>query len=142
MIIPDINLLIYAHNAADPQHSAAKEWWENCINNSEPVGLPWIVMSGFIRLMTHPRILENPMPTTDATACVRSWLDQASVIILEPSKNFPVIFFNFLEDLGSAGNLTTDAHIAALAVEKQAEVHSCDSDFARFSGLSWKNPIV
>ena len=82
------------------------------------------------------------MPTNEATACVRSWLDQASVIILEPGKSFPVIFFNFLEDLGSAGNLTTDAHIAALAVEKQAEVHSCDSDFARFTGLSWKNPIA
>ena len=142
MIIPDINLLIYAHHSADPQHAAAKKWWEDCINNSEPVGLPWIVMSGFIRLMTHPRILEKPMPTTDATACVRSWLDQASVITLEPGTRFPNIFFNFLEDLGSAGNLTTDAQIAALAVEKQAEVHSCDSDFARFAGLSWKNPIA
>jgi toxin-antitoxin system PIN domain toxin len=142
VIIPDINLLIYAHNAADPQHAAAKDWWEKSINESEPIGLPWIVMGGFIRLMTHPRILESPMPVTDATACVRSWLDQASVIILEPGKNFPLIFFNFLEDLGTAGNLTTDAHIAAMAVEKQAEIHSCDSDFARFSGLSWKNPIA
>ena len=142
MIVPDINLLVYAHNAADPQHSAAKKWWENCINHSEPVGMPWIVMSGFIRIMTHPRILESPMPTTDATACVKTWLNQASVIVLEPGKRFPTIFFNFLEDLGSAGNLTTDAHIAALAVEKQAEVHSGDADFARFSGLSWKNPIT
>jgi hypothetical protein len=99
-------------------------------------------MGGFIRLMTHPRVLENPMPITDATACVRRWLDQASVIVLEPGKNFPIIFFNFLENLGSAGNLTTDAHIAALAVEKQAEVHSCDTDFARFDGLRWINPIT
>ena len=142
MIIPDINLLIYAHNAADPQHAVAKDWWERSINDSEPIGLPWIVMGGFIRLMTHPRVLENPMPIADATACVRSWLSQPCVIILEPGKNFPVIFFNLLEELGTAGNLTTDAHIAAMAVEKQAEVHSCDSDFSRFSGLSWKNPIA
>jgi toxin-antitoxin system PIN domain toxin len=142
VIIPDINLLIYAHNQADPQHTIAKDWWESGINGSEPIGLPWIVMGGFIRLMTHPRVLENPMPITDATACVRRWLDQASVIVLEPGKNFPIIFFNFLENLGSAGNLTTDAHIAALAVEKQAEVHSCDTDFARFDGLRWINPIT
>ena len=141
MIVPDINLLIYAHNKADPQHTAAKDWWESSINNSEPIGIPWIVMSGFIRLMTHPRILEKPMSTTGATACVRSWLEQNSVIILEPGKNFSAIFFNFLEELGTGGNLTTDAHIAALAVEKQAAVHSSDSDFARFAGLSWKNPI-
>ena len=142
MIIPDINLLIYAHNAADPQHAPAKEWWESSINGSVPVGLPWIVMGGFIRLMTHSRVLENPMAVTEATDGVRSWLDQSSVIVLEPGKNFPVIFFHFLEELGTGGNLTTDAHIAALAVEKQAEVHSCDADFSRFAGLSWKNPIA
>ncbi len=142
MIIPDINLLIYAHNAADPQHKRAKKWWEGSINHSEIVGIPWIVMSGFIRLMTHPRVLEKPMPTSEATACVRAWLDQASVIILEPGKRFPVLFLSSLEDLGSAGNLTTDAYLAALAIEKQAELHSCDSDFSRFKGLSWKNPIA
>lgn len=141
MIIPDINLLIYAHNAADPQHALAKAWWESSINGSEPIGLPWIVMGGFIRLMTHPRVLEYPMPITEATGCVRSWLDQPTVIILEPGKKFPLIFFNFLENLGSGGNLTTDAHIAAIAVEKQGDVHSCDSDFARFEGLRWTHPI-
>lgn len=142
MIIPDINLLIYAHNAAAPQHIPAKDWWKVKINDGEPVGIPWIVMGGFIRLMTHPRVLEYPMPITKATGCVRSWLDQSSVIILEPGKKFPLIYFNFLEELGTGGNLTTDAHIAALAVEKQAEVHSCDADFSRFSGLSWQNPIA
>lgn len=142
MIIPDINLLIYAHNAADPQHTSAKDWWESAINGSHPVGLPWVVVGGFIRIMTHPRVLENPMPVSDATACVRGWLDQDSVISIDPGKRFPAIFLQFLEDLGSAGNLTTDAHIAALAVERQAEVHSCDTDFTRFTGLSWRNPLA
>ena len=142
MIIPDTNLLIYAHNAKDPQYALAKDWWEGSLNRSIPIGLPWIVMGGFIRLMTHPRILENPMPIAKATGCVRSWLDRPSVIILEPGKKFPLIYFNFLENLGTGGNLTTDAHIAALAVEKQAEVHSCDTDFSRFPGLSWQNPIA
>ncbi len=99
-------------------------------------------MGGFIRLMTHPRVLEYPMPITKATDCVQSWVNQSSVIVLEPGQNFPVIFFHFLKELGTAGNMTTEAHIAALAVEKQAEVHSCDADFSRFSGLNWKNPIA
>ncbi len=142
MIIPDINLLIYAHNAADPQHQAAKDWWESSVNGRDPVGLPWVVMGGFIRLMTHPRILETPMATSEATQCVRTWLDQDSVIILEPGRRFPTIFFSYLEKLGSAGNLTSDAQIAALAVEKQAEVYSCDADFSRFEGLQWTNPIA
>lgn len=142
MVIPDINLLVYAHNEADPQHAAAKAWWEDTVNGLEPVGIPWIVIGGFIRLMTHPRVLENPMPVKEATACVRSWLDQPSVIPLEPGKRFSDIFLKFLDDLGSAGNLTTDAYIAAMAIEKQAEVHSCDTDFARFAGLNWKNPLA
>lgn len=91
--------------------------------------------------MTHPRVLANPMPITEATGCVRSWLDQPTVIVLEPGEKFPLIFFNFLENLGSGGNLTTDAHIAAIAVEKQGDVYCCDSDFARFEGLRWTLPI-
>ncbi len=141
MIVPDINLLVYAHNGADPQHDAAKAWWEQSINGSEPIGLPWVVMGGFIRLMTHPRILETPMAVRDATACVRTWMDQESVIVLEPGRRFPKIFLSYLEQLGSAGNLTTDAQIAALAVEKQAEVYSGDRDFARFEGVQWTNPL-
>ena len=81
------------------------------------------------------------MTAQDATHCVRNWIDQESVIILEPGRRFPMIFFSYLEKLGSAGNLTSDAQIAALAVEKQAEVYSCDADFARFEGLQWTNPI-
>ena len=141
MIIPDINLLVYAHNGADPDHLAAKEWWEQSINGSEPIGLPWVVVGGFIRLMPHPRILETPMAVSDATSCVRDWLEQESMILLEPGRRFPMIFFNYLEKLGSAGNLTTDAQIAALAIEKQAAVYSCDGDFVRFEGLQWINPI-
>ena len=142
MIVPDINLLVYAHNAADSEHLAAREWWEQSINGGEPIGLAWVVVGGFIRLMTHPRILENPMAVGDATACVRAWLAEESVILLEPGRRFPMIFFDYLEKLGSAGNLTTAAQIAALALEKQAEVYSCDSDFARFEGIQWTNPLA
>ncbi|MFZ4777333.1 MAG: type II toxin-antitoxin system VapC family toxin [Terrimicrobiaceae bacterium] len=141
MIIPDINLLVYAYNAADPQHDAARAWWESAVGGREPVGVPWIVAGGFIRLMTHPRVLVSPMPVEDATRRVRSWLEHPNVLVVNPGKRFAGLFFGFLEKVGSGGNLTTDAHLAALAVEHQAELNSCDSDFRSFAGLRWRNPL-
>jgi len=141
MIIPDINLLVYAYNAADPDHNAAKEWWERLLNGTDPVGLSWVGISGFIRIMTHPRVLVQPMPTSLVSGLVREWIDLPSVIVLEPGKRFSSLFLGLLESSGMAGNLTTDAYLAALAIEHQAELHSNDSDFGRFSGLLWKNPI-
>jgi hypothetical protein len=142
MIVPDINLLVYAYNAADPHHPAAKSWWEDLLNGNEPVGLSWTTVGGFIRLMTHPRVLQRPLPVSKAVGHVRSWLEAAPVLLLEPGKRFPVLFLEFLERAGTAGNLTTDAYLAALAVEHQAELHSNDADFSRFNGLRWRNPVT
>lgn len=141
MIVPDINLLVYAHNARSPAHREARAWWERCLNGTEPVGLSWIVMSGFIRLMTHPRVLARPMPTAAAVDRVREWLEQPVVQVIHPGGKFASLFFQFLIQLGTAGNLTTDAQLAALAVERQAELHSNDRDFDRFRGLRWSNPL-
>jgi toxin-antitoxin system PIN domain toxin len=141
MIIPDVNLLVYAYNAADPQHPAARAWWEAAVKGRIPVGLPWVTMGGFIRLMTHPRVLQHPMPVDQAVRRVRQWLEQPNVLTLQPGQRFPGIFFGYLEQLGTAGNLTTDAQLAALAVEHQGELNSCDGDFARFPGLRWRNPL-
>jgi uncharacterized protein len=142
VILPDVNLLIYAYNAADPQHRPAKDWWEGCLNGTRPVGLPWVVAAGFIRLMTHPRVLREPITSEQAVGHVQSWLDQPCLLIVEPGKQFPDRFFRFLSELGTAANLTTDAYLAALALEHQAEVHSCDTDFLRFEGLRWRNPLT
>lgn len=141
MIIPDISLLIYAHNRRDPHHEPAKAWWEETLNGNTPVGLPWVTSSGFIRIMTHRRILTEPLSPDRAADLVRSWLDQPSVIILQPGPKFAGLFLGYLEKLGTAGNLTTDAQLAALAVESQAELHSNDTDFTRFEGLRWRNPL-
>lgn len=141
MIIPDINLLVYAYNQADPAHPSAKSWWENLLNGNMPVGIPWIVSSGFIRLMTHPRVLARPLATSDAVRHVRTWLEQPAVIVPEPGQRFAGLFLDYLAQLGSAGNLTTDAQLAALAVEHQAELNSNDADFSRFAGLRWRNPL-
>jgi len=141
MIVPDVNLLVYAYHADDPRHAAARRWWENALAQREPVGLSWVAVGGFLRIMTHPRVLRDPMPVERATAHVRLWLEQSPVVALAPGRRFPEIFLGYLDALGSGGNLTTDAQLAALAVEHQAEIHSCDTDFSRFPGLRWRNPL-
>jgi uncharacterized protein len=142
VIIPDINLLVYAHNDQAPHHANAKAWWESLLNGRAPVGLPWVCISGFIRVMTHPRVLKEPMDVPLAVQCVRAWLDCPCVMILHPGARFEALFLDYLLALGVAGNLTTDAQLAALAVEHQAELHSADQDFHRFIGLRWKNPLI
>ena len=141
MIIPDINLLVYAYNTEDPSHARAKTWWEGLLNGTDPVALPWVTISGFIRLVTHPRVLVDPMTVSRATEHVRSWLDLPPVLTVEPGKKFYGVFLGLLDETGTAGNLTTDAYLAALAIEHQAELHSNDLDFSRFRGLRWRNPI-
>jgi len=141
MIIPDINLLVCAHNDQAPQHAEAKVWWESLLNGRAPVGLPLIAVAGFIRLMTNPRVLERPMEVARAVECVREWLEREPVRILHHGDRFGGLFLDFLTSLGTAGNLTTDAQLAALAVDHQAELHSYDTDFHRFPGLRWKNPL-
>ncbi len=141
MIIPDLNLLVYAHNAADQRHAAAREWWETCLNGHEPVGMAWATLLGFVRLTTHRQVLVSPLPVATATGVVEEWLDQPIVRVLVPGRDHARHCFGFLKKLGVAGNLTTDAHLAALALEYQAELHSTDTDFARFPGLRWRNPL-
>lgn len=142
MIIPDVNLLIFAHNRDAPDHRSAKKWLEDLMRSGKPVGIPWIVISGFIRISTHPKILKEPVTVEESIGITRSWLARNNVRIIEPGSRFQELFFAGLEKLGTAGNLATDAYIAALAVEYQAELHSCDTDFHRFPGLRWKNPLL
>ena len=141
MIVPDINLLIYAYNDQATQHPAARKWWEDLLNGKTTVGLTWLAISGFIRISTHPRVLARPLPIADATAIVRQWLVHPPVRLLQPGRDFQNIFLESLERLGSGGNLTTDAQFAAFAIENQAELHSCDTDFMRFPGLRWRDPL-
>ena len=141
MIVPDLNLLVYAHSTGAPLHEPARQWWEELVNGSERVGVPWIVAAGFVRLLTHPSVLSTPATPTNAVDLMAEWLRSPSVMPLNPGPQHLAIFRNMLAATGVAANLVTDAHIAALAIEHQAEVHSNDSDFARFPGLRWRNPL-
>lgn len=142
MIVPDINLLVLAYNADAPAHATACRWWEDLLSGDEVVGLPWVVMCGFVRLMTHRSVLVHPMEPGRAIGHVRSWLATPNVEVLEPGPRHLELLEQALAQAGVAGNLVTDAHIAAIAREYQAEVHSNDVDFGRFSGLSWHNPLA
>lgn len=138
MIVPDVNALVYAYNADAARHPLARQWWEHAINSGAAIGLPWISALGFIRLMTHPRVGANPLPVSTAIEHVRSWLARSNVRILTPGERHAEILFALLEAVGVAGNLTTDAHLAALAIEYHAELVSTDADFARFPKLRWR----
>jgi hypothetical protein len=142
VILPDLNVLVHAYNRDSRVHREAREWWEGRMNDPAMIGLPWAVILGFIRISTHRAILGNPLPVGVACDHARSWLAQPQVIILQPGERHAEIAFGLLEDLGTGGNLTTDAHLAALAIEHQAELQSTDADFARFSGLRWRNPLA
>jgi toxin-antitoxin system PIN domain toxin len=140
VIIPDVNVLVYAYNKDAKQHAAAREWWERTLAQAQPVGLPWVTILGFIRISTQRRIIERPMFPRDAIERVRSWLEVPNVEIISPGEDHGDILFRLIEEVGTAGDLTTDAHLAALAIEHSAELVSTDTDFARFRGLRWFNP--
>lgn len=142
MILPDVNLLLHAYNLDSPRHAEAKAWWEEKLSEPAPVGLAWSVVLGYIRIATHPRILASPLPVARACAQVEAWLAQPQVALIHPGGRHAAILFDLLRRLGSGGNLTSDAHLAALAIEHQAELNSTDADFARFPGLRWRNPLT
>ena len=142
MIVPDINLLIYAYNAGSRFHQPARDWWEDCLSGDAVIGLAWVTIMGFVRITTSPKAFAKPLPVRVATSLVVTWIEQPNVQIIHPGKRHAELFLGFLNSLGTGGNLTTDAHLAALAVEYQAELHTSDTDFARFSGLRWKNPLT
>jgi toxin-antitoxin system PIN domain toxin len=141
MIVPDANLLIYAYDSTSPSHRAALRWWESTLSGTEPVGLAWIVVIAFVRLITHPTLSEHPFTVPQAEAAVRQWLDCSHVRLLAPRETTFDRFFSLLEEAGLGGNLATDALIAAHAEDFGGTVYSTDSDFDRFIGLRWKNPL-
>ncbi|HTC86922.1 MAG TPA: type II toxin-antitoxin system VapC family toxin [Bryobacteraceae bacterium] len=142
MIIIDVNILIYAVNRDAPLHSRAKAWLESAISGTETLGISWTVLLAFLRLTTRPGLFRNPMPIDDAFDVLDSWLAQASVAVIEPGPRHASILRGILLSTGTGGNLTSDAHLAALALEQRAELCSSDHDFHRFPGLKWRNPLA
>ena len=141
MIVPDINLLVYAYNMDSPHHEAARTWWEDCLSGREPVGLAWLVILGFARVVSNRRAVAAPMAVEEAFAECRRWLAEPCARILAPGASHLDVLEGGLGGPALSSSLVMDAHLAALVIEHQAELHSNDADFARFSGLRWRNPI-
>jgi uncharacterized protein len=142
MIIPDVNILVYAHNESSHFYDKAKAWWEACLNAEEGVLLPHICINGFVRLMTHPKILKEPLAVEEAIEMVDVWLRSGCVSMLAPGERHYSIYRDILIKAGVGGKLTTDAYIAAMGIENQATVYSNDNDFSRFQGVRWANPLA
>jgi toxin-antitoxin system PIN domain toxin len=141
VIVPDVNLLLYANFSGFTQHAAALRWWEELLNGQTEVGMAGPAVFGFIRLATNPRVFDKPMAASAAVKLVEGWLAAPAVHFLLPGPRHLEIAFRLLRGLGTAGNLTTDVQLAALAIEYQAELHSNDGDFGRFPQLRWIDPL-
>lgn len=141
MKVVDLNLLLYAVNRDSKHHARSRTYVAALLTGEETVGLPWVVITGFIRLSTNARLFPRALSVAQALATLDSWLSQPPVVSLSPGDNHWHVLKDLLSEAGSAGNLTTDAHLAALAIENGAELVSTDSDFARFRRLRHINPI-
>ena len=141
MILVDTNILIYGHVGSFTQHQAAKSWLDACLNGTAPVGLPWPSTLAFLRLVTNPRIFEQPETLDEAWRQVNEWLDCPPVWIPQPTERHLEILSALFASQGITANLVPDAHLAALAIEHGLLLCSTDGDFARFPGLRWKNPL-
>jgi toxin-antitoxin system PIN domain toxin len=139
--IIDLNVVLYAMNADAAQHDIVRGWWEKAVNGEDTIGLPWIVLLGFLRLATNPRVFPRPLAPDAATAKLDTWLALDNVRVVREKDNHWETLRSLLALTGTAGNLTTDAHLAALAVTHGAVLVSCDADFARFKGVRWENPL-
>lgn len=142
MIVPDINLLLYATVTGFPQHEPARAWWEATLNGREDVGLTAPVIFGFLRLVTNRRVIDPPLDIGAAAAFVEEWLAIPHVRFVVPGPRHIELALRLLRGLGTGASLTTDAQIAALAIEHQGEVCSNDADFSRFPGLRFRNPLA
>jgi toxin-antitoxin system PIN domain toxin len=140
-MLVDANILIYAVNSDAPLHSRARSWLEKTLSGPDTLGLAWTVILAFLRLTTRREIFQSPLPLETALKITANWLAQPNVITVEPTGQHLRILRDLLLPLGSAGNLTSDAHLAALAIEYRAELCSSDTDFGRFPSLRWRNPL-
>ncbi len=141
MKLPDLNLLIYAVDRSSPSHVVALRWWNGLLSGSQTVALSWTVLLGFLRLTTSPRIMRTPLDVAEAFDYIERWLAHPLTTVIDPTPRHASMLRDLLGPVGAAGNLVSDAHLAALAIEHGAELCSADRDFGRFPGLRWVDPL-
>lgn len=142
MKLCDVNVLVYAHRKdASPEHLAYAEWLSNLVTAREAFALSESVLSGFVRVVTNPRIFKDPTPTGLALDFCDSLRSRSQACILRPGDRMWSIFDSLCRGIPATGKLVADVWHAALAIEYDCDWFSTDSDFARFPGLRWKHPL-
>ncbi|MCT9930576.1 type II toxin-antitoxin system VapC family toxin [Planotetraspora sp. A-T 1434] len=141
-MIVDANILLYAVDETSPFHKTSLEWLESALNGPVRIGLPWASLTAFLRISTHPRVSAHPLTAEQAWSYVEDWLDAGPAWVPLPTPRHADVLRDLLIRGDVRGNLVTDAHLAALALEHGVGVCSADSDFARFPGVTWHNPIA
>ncbi|MBM3674539.1 MAG: type II toxin-antitoxin system VapC family toxin [Actinobacteria bacterium] len=141
MVIVDANVLLYAANSRARHHRAARRWLEEALNGDEPVGFAWVVLLAFIRITTLPAAMERPLSAAEAFGLVDAWLAAGPAVVVSPTSRHAALLRGFLLAAGTGGNLTSDAHLATLAVEHGARCCTFDRDFERFDGLQTIVPV-
>jgi toxin-antitoxin system PIN domain toxin len=140
--IVDVNILLYVVNSAAVHHSAIHKWWESAIAAGEPLGLAWLVLTGFIRVATHPRAFPQSLTLREALENVDNWLQLPNARIVQETTGHWQVFRDLLQTVGTGGNLTSDAHLASLAICHSATLVSCDTDFLKFRQVRYENPLT
>jgi len=135
MKVIDANVLVHAANADAREHGSAQRWIEAALSSGDPIGFAWIALLAFVRVTTQRGLLLRPLRIDDAFQLLGDWLSAHNAVIIHPGENHAAILRRLLEPFGTAGNLTNDAHLAALAIEHGADLVSFDRDFVRFEGL-------
>jgi toxin-antitoxin system PIN domain toxin len=141
MVVPDVNVLLYAFREELPEYSKARKWLTDTLEGDEPMGLPDVVSSAFIRISTHPRTYTPPTPVDIALDFIETLLSRPNCIRAQPGPRHWGIFAHLCRSLRLRGVLIPDAYLAAIAIETASEFITSDKDFARFPGLRWRNPL-
>jgi toxin-antitoxin system PIN domain toxin len=142
MNLVDANILLYAEDSTSESHDRARIWWDEQLSGTDPICLCWPVLNAFIRIGTNTRLHLRPFTMKEAIEHVMIWLDQPCVRIVQPTDGHWRIFQKVLTNGKAIGNLVSDAHLAALAIEHNCVLQSTDADFSRFKGLKWQNPLL
>ncbi len=141
-MIVDANLLLYARNSSDPRHARASAFLEQALNGPRRVGLPWQSLTAFLRIATHPRVFSAPLSAGAAGDQVEQWLAAPAAWVPVPGDGHAELLLGLVRQLRLVGPLVSDAHLAALALEHGTGIWSTDTDFARFAGLTWEDPLT
>jgi toxin-antitoxin system PIN domain toxin len=141
VLLCDVNVLVYAHREDAVDHKRYRDWLEGLVGGREPYGLADLVLSGFVRVVTHPSVFDPPSSPAQAWAFVRDIRDRPNRVTIAPGSRHWQVFADLCQQTPAKGNLVPDAYLAALAIESGSEFVTTDRGFARFPGLRLRHPL-